>query len=260
MLEIKQIESFYPEVLRGFKRNLLREYLQYKILEIIFESPFASSLSFMGGTAIRIIHGQSRFSEDLDFDNRGLNRSEFAALANFVKKKLSLQGYHMDSKNIFKGAFRSYLRIEDILFQNKLSSHREEKLMIQLDMEPQRFSYEPEQVILNKFDVFLRIAVVPMDILLAQKIYAILNRKRPMGRDFFDAVFLLGKIQPNKNYLKQKLNILNGEDLKRRLLRYCQKLDFQQLAKDVKPFLMNPDEIKRIILFPEYIEKLNKTI
>ena len=36
MLDLKQIESFYPEYLRSFKRNLLREYLQYKILEAIF--------------------------------------------------------------------------------------------------------------------------------------------------------------------------------------------------------------------------------
>jgi len=29
MLDIKQIESFYPEHLRAFKKNLLREYLQF---------------------------------------------------------------------------------------------------------------------------------------------------------------------------------------------------------------------------------------
>lgn len=71
MLELSQIESFYPESLRPFKKNLLREYLQYKILEIIFLSEFAQGLSFMGGSAIHIVHGLPRFSEDLDFDNRG---------------------------------------------------------------------------------------------------------------------------------------------------------------------------------------------
>ena len=40
MLDIKQIESFYPEPLRPFRKNLLREYLQYKILEAIFEQDF----------------------------------------------------------------------------------------------------------------------------------------------------------------------------------------------------------------------------
>ncbi|MBI5606638.1 MAG: nucleotidyl transferase AbiEii/AbiGii toxin family protein, partial [Deltaproteobacteria bacterium] len=46
MLELSQIESWYPEPLRPFKKNLLREYLQYKILEIIFTSPYANSLAF----------------------------------------------------------------------------------------------------------------------------------------------------------------------------------------------------------------------
>lgn len=72
MLELNQIESYYPEHLRVFKKNILREYLQYKILEIIYDSKFTVNLVFMGGTAIRIIHGGSRFSEDLDFDNINL--------------------------------------------------------------------------------------------------------------------------------------------------------------------------------------------
>ena len=77
MLDIKQIESFYPEYLRSFKRNVLQEYLQYKILEIVFDSKFGEKLSLMGGTAAHIIHGSTRFSEDLDFDNLGLTKKEF---------------------------------------------------------------------------------------------------------------------------------------------------------------------------------------
>jgi len=81
MLDIKQIQSFYPEHLWPFKKNLLREYLQYKILEAIFESPLADKLAFMGGTCIHIVHGSSRFSEDLDFDNSGIGRHDFEALS-----------------------------------------------------------------------------------------------------------------------------------------------------------------------------------
>ncbi|GFP25527.1 hypothetical protein HKBW3S25_01007 [Candidatus Hakubella thermalkaliphila] len=47
MLDLKQIELFYPESLRPFKRNLLLEYLQYKILEIIFDSEFGEKLAFI---------------------------------------------------------------------------------------------------------------------------------------------------------------------------------------------------------------------
>ena len=66
MLELDQIISFYPEKLRIFKKNILREYLQYKILEIIFNSPFANKVVFMGGTALRIFYDNARFSEDLN--------------------------------------------------------------------------------------------------------------------------------------------------------------------------------------------------
>ena len=45
MLELGQIESFYPESYRAFKKNILREYLQYKILEILFDSKYANKLA-----------------------------------------------------------------------------------------------------------------------------------------------------------------------------------------------------------------------
>ena len=77
MININQIEQFYPENLRSFKRNILREYLQYKILEIIFNSGTAPKLSFIGGTSLRIVHENTRFSEDLDFDNFNLKESDF---------------------------------------------------------------------------------------------------------------------------------------------------------------------------------------
>ena len=254
MLEIRQIEPFYPEYLRGFKKNLLREYLQYKILEIVFDSKFGGKLSFMGGTAIHIIHGNARFSEDLDFDNLGLATEEFEQLAGLIKKSLKLEGYKVEIKNVFNGAYRCYIRIPDILFENGLSRHKQEKLLIQLDTEPQGFTYSPEKVIINKFDVFLRINVVPMNILLAQKIYAILKQRRAMGRDFYDAVFLFGKSKPNLNYLKLKLKIEDRADLKNNLLAKCDKLDFRGLAKDVEKFLFNPSDSKKVLFFYDYIK------
>ena len=49
MLELSQIESFYPEEIRPFRTNILREYLQHKILESLFRSRHGAKLSFMGG-------------------------------------------------------------------------------------------------------------------------------------------------------------------------------------------------------------------
>ena len=54
MLNLRQIKSFYPEQLQGFDRFVIREYLQYKILEIIFETPYENKLAFLGGTCLRM--------------------------------------------------------------------------------------------------------------------------------------------------------------------------------------------------------------
>ena len=55
MLDIHHIKEQYPERLQAFERALLREYLQCKILEGIFESRQADKLAFLGGTALRIV-------------------------------------------------------------------------------------------------------------------------------------------------------------------------------------------------------------
>src|SRR3990167_5392995 len=139
MIRLKNIEQYYPDNEKPFKRNILREYLQYKILEIIFNSKYAQKVVFLGGTALRIIYNNSRFSEDLDFDNFKLTEEQFAELVNEIKRELELQGYEVEIKNIFRGAYRSYIRLPQVLFDNKLSNLRAEKIMIQIDTVPQAF-------------------------------------------------------------------------------------------------------------------------
>ncbi len=256
MLELKEIESFYPEYLRPFKANILREYLQYKMLEAVYSSEFGRSLVFMGGTAIHIAHGLPRFSEDLDFDNRGLDKKSFEALSALLKKKLTLEGYKIEIDNAFAGAYRAYIKFAGLPYDNKFSPHKEEKMLIQLDTEPQNFNYDPGRVILNKFDIFTQVSVVPEAILLAQKIYAIFARKRPMGRDFYDAIFLFGKTGPDYDYLKAKMGITGRLDLKNKLITRCGALDFKQLADDAGKFLFSPDDSKKVLLFPQFVNSI----
>lgn len=254
MLSLQEIEKYYPENIRAFKRSLLREYLQYKILQIIFNSKYANKLSFLGGTALRIVEDNIRFSEDLDFDNFGLKEKEFNDISLAVKKRLELDGYKVEIRNVFKGAYRCYVRIPKLLFDSGLSGYEEEKILIQLDTAPHGFHYQPKKVILNKFDVFTEISVTPLDIILSQKIFAIFNRKAIKGRDFFDAVFLLSKTKPNYDYLRLKLKIENGPDLKKKLAAFSAKVNFKELAKDVEPFLFRYEDSKRVALFAKYIE------
>lgn len=257
MLSLQEIEKYYPEKLKKFKRNILREYLQYKILQIIFNSKYANKLSFLGGTALKIVHDNSRFSEDLDFDNFGLEEFEFKEISILVKKKLELEGYVVEIKNVYKGAYRCYVRIPKLLFDIGLSGYEEEKILIQLDTAPHGFHYEPDRIILNKFDVFTEINVTPLDIILAQKIFAIFNRKVMKGRDFYDVVFLFSKTSPNYKYLQLKLDIKNGQQLKTKLLSLEGEIDLNSLADDLKPFLFDTDDTKRIILFMDYIKSIN---
>lgn len=256
MLSMSEIEKLYPENERPFKRNILREYLQHKILQIIFTTEYASKLSFMGGTCLRIVFGTNRFSEDLDFDNFGLTENEFDLLSTVVAKQLVTDGYTVEIKTVHKGAFRCYIRIPQLLFDNKLSGYQEEKILIQLDTEAQKYEYEVEPFILNKFDILSRIYFTPKNILLSQKIWAILNRKTAKGRDYYDAMFLFSIAKPDYKYLYMKAGIKDVNQLKNKLGVKIKSLDLKQLARDVSPFLINPKDVKRIELFSEFLEQI----
>ncbi len=253
MLDLEQIQSYYPENLKPFKKNILREYLQYKILEIVYSSDYARNLVFIGGTAIRMLHSNKRFSEDLDFDNRGLNVDDFEDLVKIIKAKMKLEGYNLSIRNNYNNAFRSYIKIHDIMYDFLLTSHKKENVDLRFDSEPQEYDYLPEKPFLNKFDIFTPILAAPSSLLLSQKISAIFNRKRTMGRDFFDVVFLLGKTVPDYGYLKERLDISDGKELRKRLVDFCKINDMDKLAKDLKPFLFDPEDSRKVSLFTEFI-------
>jgi len=254
MIDIEQLSGFYPDNLKPFKKNILREYLQYKILDIIYNSRYLDKLVFMGGTAIRIIHGNTRFSEDLDFDNLGISKEGFQELAEIVKKKLEREGYKLETKVTTGCAYKCHFKFTELLAQSGITGHKDAKLVIQLDTEPQNYKYTPEKVLINKFEIFTRILAVPQDLLLSQKICAVFTRPRPMGRDYFDIIFLNGKTKPDMKYLKEKLGIKDSSGLKKRLLEKCQGLDFEHLAGDIAPFIFSPGDSKKILLFKDYIK------
>jgi predicted nucleotidyltransferase component of viral defense system len=257
MLTLPEIEKNYPEQLRGFKRFMLREYLQHKILQIIFDSEHAAQLVFLGGTCLRIVHGNTRFSEDLDFDNHLLKEEVFENIADLIRRQLEQEGYSVEMKTVFKGAFHCYIRFPKLLYQEGLSGHPEEKILVQLDTEPQHFNFTPERYILNRFDVFTAVFITPLDILLAQKFYAIINRERNKGRDFYDVIFILSMIdRPNYDYLEAKVNISGAKELKEAIIAKCSKIDMKDMARDVQPFLFDPADAKKVNFFAQYIQQV----
>lgn len=253
MLNLSEIQSFFPDSLHRFPRFMLREYLQVKILEILFESQVASKLCFLGGTCLRIVHGNRRFSEDLDFDNRGLKKDQFEDVANTIRTQLEREGYEVELRTVVRGAWHCYIKFPGLLYKEGLSGHHEEKILIQLDMESQQVDYEPERFILNRYEVFTSILTTPLSVLLSQKLYTIINRKRKKGRDFFDVVFLFGKgIQPDYSFLAKKANIAGPEALKQKIMEICQSVNMETMAQEVEPFLFAGQDTKRVIRFEQY--------
>ncbi len=254
MLELSQIKKFYPETLQGFERLIIREYLQYQILQLIYNGPHSEKLTFLGGTCLRIVHGNQRFSEDLDFDNRNLSEAEFGEVSANLQKELIELGYEVEIQSVIRGAYHCYVKFPNLLFQKGLSGHTNEKVLIQLDTEPQDYVYQPTEVIINKFDVFEKISSTPLPLLMAQKCYAVLNRKRNKGRDFFDLAFLMSlQVKPDMTYLKEKLDVTTTDELKIRLLNKCKNLDMKTMAQDVEPFLFIPGDIKKVLYFEELL-------
>jgi len=256
MLDFQQIKDQYPDHLQIFERALLREYLQCKILQAVFESKKASKLAFLGGTALRIVYGNNRFSEDIDLDNFDLSWQEFEEVIQRVKRFFELEGFEIEVRNVAKGAYRCYMRFPELLYEQGISPYRQEKILIQVDTAAQGFEYQPEIRILNKFDVFTEIRVIPLNVLLSQKIYTAVNRKRAKGRDFFDITFLFSRTSPDFGFLSQKMGIDTVDSLRREILARIDDYDFQELARDVAPFLMNKDQIKRVEKFREFWEQV----
>ncbi len=70
------------------KRAILREYLQVKILDILYQEKMSLKLYFVGGTSLRLLHGLDRFSEDLDFDTDHLSNTAVPKLLQRLRQKL----------------------------------------------------------------------------------------------------------------------------------------------------------------------------
>lgn len=256
MIQIQYIKSFYPLKEQIFEQAILKEYLQYQILNIVFSSKYAKDLSFLWWTAIRLIHNSNRFSEDLDFDNFWLNENDFDELSKIIKFEMEKLWFEVEIKNIYKWAFRCYIKLPKLLKDLWLSIYDDEKILVQLDTVKQDYLYDSDKKILDKFDVYKLINVCPIDIILSKKIHALIDRKRIKWRDFFDIVYLYKLTNPNFPYLKAKKWIDNEIKLKEKLLEFIEQLNLSEYAEDVKPFLINPDEINRVTTFKEFINSL----
>ncbi len=258
MISLEEIKKHYSEKEKFFFQSILKEYLQYKILDIVFSSSYGEKLVFMGGTALRIVFGGDRFSEDLDLDNCGLSKKEFEELTAYIKKELERDGLRVEFRNTFKDVYHCYLKFPKILFNNKLSPLQDEKILIRLDSFCVKEFGKINTQIISKADIFTEIKVYSKEMILSQKIEALFGRKRSKGRDIYDVVYLFSMTEPDFNYLEKILGISSKEELFEKMKSLFTNKELAELAEDVEPLLINPQNAARVEKFNLWIESFLK--
>ncbi|MBU0660573.1 nucleotidyl transferase AbiEii/AbiGii toxin family protein [Patescibacteria group bacterium] len=235
------------------KKGLYVEYLQHEILKSVFKH--TDKLHFIGGTCLRIVHKIPRFSEDLDFDNFGLEEKDFEVLIDYIQKDMTLLGFSVEFRNVYKGAYHCYFKFSDILYTNDLSPNKDEKILVRLDTVKQDVDIIPQVTLLDNFGLFFEVKSNPIDVLLSQKFLAVLGRKRSKGRDFFDITYLMAKTTPNMAYIEKKIGIKTEVELRQKMLSFCETVNFDEMYEEVKPFLFSSDDGIRIKKFKQYMEQ-----
>lgn len=242
------------------KMNLLREYLQAFTLRSLHESEAFTSLSFVGGTALRFVYDLPRFSEELDFS---LEFPESYAPLKWMKKlktDLNFAGFDAAvSWNDRKTVHTAWIKVGGIMNDVGLSPLKDQKLSIKLEIDtrPPKGAELKRSVISRHLTFALQYH--QLSSLMACKTHALLTRKYQKGRDWYDLLWYLGQrppIAPNVTLLRNALIQTLGEDAPNtsdwRMLieRKIESLDFNKLVVDVQNFLEYPKDAD--LLTPEH--------
>ncbi len=232
--------------------NLVREYLQAHILRSAQEAGAFAALAFQGGTALRLLYGLRRFSEDLDFalerpeHDRGLEH-----LAKAVKRDFELSGYGVEATlRTTRAAHSAEVKFPGLLRDAGLSFERSAKLMIRIEVNtrPPAGAVMETRLITRHFPISFR--VHDLSSCMAGKIHALLSRRYAKGRDLFDLSWYLTRPDgpsPNFDLLRNAL-VQTGwqgpsagpRTWRRILLDRVASLNWPAVIQDVEPFLEDP--------------------
>ncbi len=260
MIQLDQIKGYFPAELQAgaiYDKYMLKEYIQLMILDFLSTSPWIEKVVFIGGTNLRLVKGIDRFSEDLDFDCKNFSEEDFMRMTDDVLRFLQRSGFKAETRdkdNPRLTAFRRNLYFPEFLFELGLSGHKAERFLIKVEAQDQGYSYTSVMANIRRAGFFFPFPVPPDSVLCAMKLSALLNRQK--GRDFYDAVFLLGQTEPDYGYLAAKWGIHDKAELIAALMQIVDKTNLETKSKDFEHLLFNKTNLRKVLMFREFVEGL----
>lgn len=246
--------------------NALKEIIQELALLGLWRAKFFETAAFYGGTALRILYGLDRFSEDLDFsllspnphfDLEPYNQAVEAELRG-AGLDVSVSSKEKSATSTIRSAFikaetlAQFIRIQ-LPTELPFGIHKAQSLKIKMEVDispPPGFLTEAK-ILLNPIP-FSVLSYQQPD-LMAGKIHALLCRpwlQRIKGRDWYDFIWYIAKKIPVRlSHLHQRLHqslfmpadtTLTQTMLVEFLRNKIQTVDFTQARRDVSPFIRDP--------------------
>ena len=234
--------------------NALREYLQVFILRSLHESEAAQSVAFVGGTALRLLEGLPRFSEDLDFCRTSTAGYRPRRWLEKLKRDLHFAGFESTIRwHDRKPVQAAWVRSASLLAEAGLSGHPQQKLAIKIEIDTRPpAGATVERTIVTRGVTFV-VAHYDLPSLMAGKLHALLARRYRKGRDWFDLVWYRSRrppVAPNLPLLQRALDQTEGagryraQDWLALLRAQLATLDVGRLIQDVRPFLERPADAR----------------
>lgn len=253
MLTTNQIKELSKQ-LKINESVIVREYIQTLFLKELYDQKYSEKIFFKGGTAIRLILGGVRFSEDLDFSVSGKIEDFDSFIIGFFKKLEKLYGFEFKKRKTIAG--KKYLLSVD-------SNTLDYKIFINLDFSfREKILMSSKTIIKTDYPVIFTSFVnyLSSEEILAEKIRAILTRDK--GRDIYDLWFLLSKNVPiKKGLVEEKLKYYDIKNFSvNQLIAKINKFSKKKFVLDLRPFVPISEREKLADFFDFIISFLEKSL
>jgi len=262
MIQIEQIKNYFPAQIQGnalFDKHMLKEYLQLMVMDYLSATQYIQQITFIGGTCLRLVKGIDRFSEDLDFDCKEFSKTDFMEMTDGIIQFMERSGLRVEARDKDHPkltAFRRNIHFPELLFDLRLSGHKEERFLIKVESQDQGVDYTPVMVDIKGCGFFFPFPVPPDGVLCSMKIAAMLARAK--GRDFYDLLFLLSQTKPDYDFLLARCGIGNLEAFKAATSKLLETVDLTKKQRDFEHLLFNKGNSGKILRVGDFIKSLNE--